>query len=139
MGGIAVIDPSAGAIGFGEAEPYTATRIELRADEAVLVSALQAGSDDAFRQLIAQYSGPLYSLLLRSLADPGDAADVTQDVFVKVFRSVGSFHGNSSLKTWIYRIAMHEASNSRRWWMRHKRAELTIDEPVAEDDGGLNF
>ncbi len=140
MGGVAVIDPMAGAIGgFGEVDALEARRAEPRADEAAMVAALQAGSEDAFRQLIAQYSGPLYSLLLRSLADPADAADVTQDVFIKVFRSVGSFHGNSSLKTWIYRIAMHEASNSRRWWMRHKRAEITIDEPVGVDEGDLNF
>ncbi len=140
MGRAAVIDPITGAFGgFEDADACPAPRSGLRAGEAALVSALQAGLDEAFSQLIAQYSGPLYSLLLRSLADPADAADVTQDVFIKVFRSIGSFHGNSSLKTWIYRIAMHEASNSRRWWMRHKRAEITIDEPIAEDDGGLNF
>ena len=93
----------------------------------------------AFSQLIAQYSGPLYSLLLRSLADPADAADVTQDVFIKVFRSIGGFHGDSSLRTWIYRIAMHEASNSRRWWVRHKKAEITIDADVADADDDLCF
>jgi RNA polymerase sigma-70 factor (ECF subfamily) len=130
-----------GAIGSGLAEggTYPAVRPEVRAEDLPLVAALQAGSDDAFRQLIAQYSGPLFSLLLRSLADPADAADVTQDVFIKVFRSIGGFHGDSSLKTWIYRIAMHEASNSRRWWVRHKKAEITIDDSVPEDDSELHF
>jgi RNA polymerase sigma-70 factor (ECF subfamily) len=66
--------------------------------------------------------------------DRGDAADLTQEVFVKVFRGVNSFHGESSLRTWIYRIALHEASNQRRWWMRHKQQEVALDQDVAESD-----
>ncbi len=87
--------------------------------------------------LIAQYSQPLYSLIARSLQDPADAADITQEVFIKVFRSIRSFHGDASLRTWLYRIALREASNQRRWWTRHKRQELTIDTPLtgADDDG----
>jgi RNA polymerase sigma-70 factor (ECF subfamily) len=141
MSGAAVMDPLSGAIGgsFSEAGSYAGVRTEPRAEDLALVDALKAGSDDAFRQLISQFSGPLYSLLLRSLADPADAADVTQDVFIKVFRSIGGFHGDSSLRTWIYRIAMHEASNSRRWWVRHKKAEITIDGDSSDDDGELNF
>jgi RNA polymerase sigma-70 factor (ECF subfamily) len=140
--GTAFMDPVSGTIiggGFSEAGPYAAARPLLHADEVALVAALQAGDEDAFRQLISQYSGPLYSLLLRSLADPSDAADVTQDVFIKIFRSVGGFHGDSSLRTWIYRIAMHEASNSRRWWVRHKKAEVTIDGDSTDDEDELHF
>ncbi len=108
-----------------------------RSEEAAFITALQAGSDEAFSQLIAQYSGPLYSLIARSLPNPEDAADITQDVFVKVFRSIGSFHGDSSLRTWMYRIAVHESSNSKRWWSRHKKQEVTIDGDSAdEDDSG---
>ena len=141
MNGAAVMDRLSGAIGgsLSDTGAYTSARPEISAEELALVQALQAGSEDAFRHLIAQYSGPLYSLLTRSLADPADAADVTQDVFVKVFRSISGFHGDSSLRTWIYRIAMHEASNSRRWWVRHKKAEITIDEGGSEDDGDLSF
>jgi len=140
MSGAAVLDPVTGMIGsLTDAGGYTAARPELRAEEVAMVHALQAGSEEAFSQLIAQYSAPLFSLLTRSLADPSDAADVTQDVFIKIFRSIGSFHGDSSLRTWIYRIAMHEASNRRRWWVRHKKAEVTIDNDTADDDGELNF
>ena len=96
-------------------------------EESALVTALQAGSEEAFTQLIAQYSAPLYSLIARSLPNPEDAADITQDVFIKVFRSVRNFHGDCSLRTWMYRIAVHETSNSKRWWSRHKRQEVTID------------
>jgi RNA polymerase sigma-70 factor, ECF subfamily len=112
-----------------------ASAIGIRADEQSLVSELKSGSEQAFALLIAQYSHPIYSLIARSLRDPADAADVTQDVFVKVFRSISGFHGEASLRTWIYRIALHEASNQRRWWGRHKRQELTIDAPLENDEG----
>lgn len=108
--------------------------IGLRAEDAALVRELQAGSEDAFHQLIAQYHAPIYSLIVRSLQNPADAADITQDVFIKVFRSIRTFHGDSSLKTWIYRIALHEASNQRRWWNRHCKQEITIDLETSEDD-----
>jgi len=98
-----------------------------RTDEAALVAELRAGSDEAFGWLIQQYHRPIYSLLARSVRDPADAADITQEVFLKVFRVIGSFHGESSLKTWIYRIALHEASNGQRWWSRHKKCEITLE------------
>ncbi|HEU4637178.1 MAG TPA: sigma-70 family RNA polymerase sigma factor [Edaphobacter sp.] len=101
--------------------------IGITTEEAALVADLKAGSEEAFGILIAQYHQPLYSLIARSLTDPADAADITQEVFIKVFRSIRGFHGESSLRTWLYRIALHEASNQRRWWSRHKRQELTID------------
>jgi RNA polymerase sigma-70 factor (ECF subfamily) len=105
--------------------------IGVRTEDAALVAALKAGSEEAFGVLIAQYGQPLYSLIARSLQDPADAADITQEVFIKVFRSIKSFHGEASLRTWLYRIALREASNQRRWWTRHKRQELTIDAPIA--------
>lgn len=111
-----------------------ASAIGLRTEDAALVAELKAGSEDAFALLIAQYHQPLYSLIARSINDPADAADITQDVFLKVFRSIRSFHGDSSLRTWLYRIALHEASNQRRWWSRHKKQEMTIDTPAFSDD-----
>jgi RNA polymerase sigma-70 factor (ECF subfamily) len=74
----------------------------------------------------------------RVLDDPSDAADTTQEVFIKIFRGIRNFHAESSLKTWIYRIALHEASNHRRWWFRHKVNETSI-EPDREqyEDHGL--
>ena len=113
-----------------------ASAIAVGAEDAALVAALKAGSEEAFSLLIAQYSQPLYSLIARSLQDPADAADITQEVFIKVFRSIRSFHGEASLRTWLYRIALREASNQRRWWTRHKRAEMTIDAPVGDGEDG---
>ncbi len=112
-----------------------ASALAIGAEEQTLVRELKAGSEAAFAQLIAQFSRPLYSLIARSLRDPADAADVTQEVFVKVFRNIHSFHGEASLRTWIYRIAVHEASNQRRWWCRHKQQELTLDDSRENEDG----
>ena len=112
-----------------------ASAIGIRAEEQEFVRELKSGSEDSFHLLLAQYGQPIYSLIARSLRDPADAADVTQEVFVKVFRNISSFHGESSLRTWIYRIALHEASNQRRWWGRHKRQETPIDAPIGSDDG----
>ncbi|MGA7886510.1 MAG: sigma-70 family RNA polymerase sigma factor [Acidobacteriaceae bacterium] len=99
----------------------------VHAEEAALVEQLQAGSEEAFAWLISRYQQPLYSLIYRVLPNPGDAADITQEVFVKVFRGIAHFHGDASLKTWIYRIALHEALNQRRWWSRHQRREVAME------------
>jgi RNA polymerase sigma-70 factor (ECF subfamily) len=114
-----------------------ASALSLRSEEAALIAELQAGSEEAFAWLIAHYHQPIYSLLARMSYDRADAADLTQEVFVKVFRGVGRFHGESSLRTWIYRIALHEASNQRRWWMRHKQQEIPIEQEMTEDCSGV--
>lgn len=106
--------------------------IGIHAEEAAVIEQLKAGSEDAFAWLISRYQQPLYSLVYRLLPNPGDAADITQDVFIKVFRGISHFHGDASLRTWIYRIALHEALNQRRWWSRHRRQELTIDNSCEE-------
>jgi RNA polymerase sigma-70 factor (ECF subfamily) len=113
-----------------------ASALTLQSEEAALIAELQAGSEEAFAWLIARFHQPIFSLLARTVQDRDDAADLTQEVFVKVFRGVGSFHGESSLRTWIYRIALHEASNGRRWWSRHRQQEVALDREVAESDSG---
>ena len=67
--------------------------------------------------------------------DSADAEDVVQEVFLKVFRKVTSFRGESSLRTWIYRIAVNEARNQRRWLTRHKRKEVTLEPSPGETQG----
>ena len=116
-----------------------ASALSLRSEEAALIAELQAGSEEAFAWLIAHYHQSVFSLLARISHDRADAADLTQEVFVKVFRGVGRFHGESSLRTWIYRIALHEASNQRRWWMRHKQQEIPIEQEMTESCSGASI
>src|SRR5579862_9769479 len=120
MAGAATVGDLAGAIG-------------VRTAEAAIVAELKAGSEEAYAWLIGEFHQPIYSLVYRMVSDPADAADTTQDVFLKVFRGIKHFHGESSLKTWIYRIALHEASNRRRWWFRHKAKETSIEPTVSGD------
>jgi RNA polymerase sigma-70 factor (ECF subfamily) len=110
--------------------------LALQSDEAALVEELQSGSEEAFAWLIAHYHQPIYSLLARTVRNADDAADLTQEVFVKVFRGIRGFHGESSLRTWIYRIALREASNQRRWWMRHRQQEISLEQEMTEGDSG---
>lgn len=95
-------------------------------EEDALVTALCQGVEEAFEILIQRYQQPVYNLVCRLLNDPSDAADIVQEVFLKIFRNIGSFRGNSSLKTWIYRIAVNEAYNHRRWFSRHHRQEVAL-------------
>ena len=113
-----------------------ASAIGVRTEEASIVAELKAGSEAAFSWLIAHYNQPVYNLIYRTLDDPSDAADTTQEVFIKVFRGIKNFNAESSLKTWIYRIALHEASNRRRWWFRHKFRETSIEPDSEREDGG---
>jgi RNA polymerase sigma-70 factor (ECF subfamily) len=118
----------------GSVMDHLAGAVAVASEEATLVAELRTGSERAFAELIAQYHQPLYSLIARSLQDPADASDITQEVFIKVFRNIGGFHGDASLRTWLYRIALHEASNQRRWWSRHKRQEVAMDAPCSRCD-----
>jgi RNA polymerase sigma-70 factor (ECF subfamily) len=123
MAGATTLGDFAGAIG-------------VRTQEAAVVAELKAGSEDAYAWLIGEFHQPVYSLVYRIVTDGADAADTTQEVFLKVFRGMKHFHGESSLKTWIYRIAIHEASNRRRWWFRHKARETSMEPLQATDEPG---
>jgi len=114
----------AGAAALGS---IAAGTLEVRQEEASVVAELKAGSEEAYSWLITQFQPPVYNLVYRILNDSAEAADTTQEVFLKVFRGMEHFNGASSLKTWIYRIAVHEASNRRRWWFRHKSKETSME------------
>ncbi len=108
-----------------------ASALPVRGEEASIVAELKSGSEEAYAWLIDRFHEPVYGLVFRMLNDPADAADTTQEVFLKAFRGMRRFHGEASLKTWIYRIAIHEASNHRRWWFRHKGRETSMEQQVS--------
>jgi RNA polymerase sigma-70 factor (ECF subfamily) len=108
-----------------------------REDEIAIVAELKAGSEAAYEWLIAHYHQPIYSLVYRMVNDAADASDTTQEVFLKVFRGIHRFHGDSSLKTWLYRIALHEAANQKRWWSRHKGHETSMEGSSGDSDQDL--
>ena len=104
-------------------------------EDAALVAGLCAGDECAYEVLIQRFEQPVYNLVSRLVDDPADAADVCQEVFLKVFRKVGGFRSESSLKTWIYRIAVNEARNQRRWFLRHRGKEIGLEPAESNAQG----
>ncbi len=104
-------------------------------EDRALLEGLRVGDERAYETLIERYEHPVYNLVSRLADDPADAADVVQEVFIKVFRNVGAFRGDSSLKTWIYRIAVNQARNHRRWFGRHKKQEVCLEAEASDTQG----
>lgn len=105
----------------------------LSAEDESLLAGLRAGCEKAYEDLIQRYQTPVYNLAFRLLDDSGDACDVVQEVFLKVFRGVNQFRGQSTVKTWIYRIAVNEAHNRRRWLFRHRPNSVGLEETGSDD------
>src|SRR6516164_9375209 len=101
-------------------------------DDQRLIELLRVGDEGAYEELLTRFQQPVYTLSLRLLNDEGEASDVVQEVFLKVFRNIGHFRGQSSLKTWIYRITVNEAHNQRRWFFRHRQREVGLEEEPEE-------
>ena len=96
-------------------------------DEAEMMTELRSGSETAFDWLITHYHASVYGVISGILRNPTDAADVTQEVFLKAFRGIRGFRQGSSLKTWLYRIAVRESLNYKRWFWRHLRFQSSMD------------
>jgi len=110
----------------------------IRAD-AAFVERLKNGDSLAYDILVTRYSGQIYGLLYRLTQDPDEAADLTQDTFLQVLRSIRTFRGDSELKTWLFRIAINESRNRFRWWKRRRReSTVSLDAQPAHDGPPLN-
>lgn len=86
---------------------------------------IQAGEEQYFTPLLKRYSRQVFSLMVKMTDNKEDAEELTQDVFLKVYRSLDSFHGNSSFSTWLYRIAYNTAISALR---KQKHEWLSIEE-----------
>jgi RNA polymerase sigma-70 factor (ECF subfamily) len=106
-------------------------------EDSRILRGLRAGIDEAYEELIERYEQPIYGMVFRLLGNQTDACDVVQDVFLKVFRGVHAFREQSSLRTWIYRIAVNEAHNHRRWFARHCRHEVPLEKDHQEQYSSL--
>jgi RNA polymerase sigma-70 factor (ECF subfamily) len=106
-------------------------------DEAEIMTELRSGSEAAFDWLVTYYHAPVYAVISGILRDQNDAADVTQEVFLKAFRGIRGFRQGSSLKTWLYRIAVRESLNHKRWFWRHLRFQSSMEEE--HGDACINF
>jgi len=95
-----------------------------------LVADIVAGEPDAFDQLHALYRDRVFRFAMKRLRDAAEAEDVCQDVFLQIFRCIGSYQGRSSLLTWIFGVTHHQICR------RHRRRSLesySLDEPTARE------
>jgi len=89
--------------------------------EKQLVSSLKEGQEEAFRVLIRRYQGKLFGIAYGITLDREESQDIVQDVFLKVYRSIHKFRGESSLSTWLYRFTVNTCLNWQRRWKRRFR------------------
>ena len=123
----AELERAAGAAASAEA------RLGASAEEQFL-ERLKAGDAAAFNHLVEERSGDIYALLYRLTEDAEEARDLTQEVFLQVFRNIGNFRGEADLRTWLYRIAVNQARNRWRWWKRRRRDRtVSLDAPAGDE------
>jgi len=112
-----------------------ARHLEAHPGDAELVERLKTGDRDAFGALLRRYQGKVYRLAMNMTRSPQDAEEVTQDVFLAVYRKIGDFDGRAAFSTWLYRVA----SNAALMKLRGRRSEphLSIEEegPAFAPDG----
>jgi RNA polymerase sigma-70 factor (ECF subfamily) len=101
--------------------------------EAALVQRCAAGDEASCAELVGIHQRMVFGLALHLLGDRDEALDLSQEVFLRVFRTIATFRGQSALRTWIYRIVVNQARNRQRWWRRRHRAEqVSLDEHVEQ-------
>jgi RNA polymerase sigma-70 factor (ECF subfamily) len=111
----------------GEAAP-------LRQEEAALIERIRRGDRQAFRVLVDRYQRRVYTLALGFVRDPDEARDVSQEAFLKVYRHLDTFHGQSNFYTWLYRITVNLCIDLRRKAGRGNQSEF--DERIAHEEAG---
>ena len=100
-----------------------------------LVMRLKERDETAFKEAFELYKDMVYSLAVKLLRDKSEAYDVTQDVFLTLYRQILRFRGESSLKTWLYRVTLNQAANRNRWWRRRFRSRFeTVSITTGLDD-----
>ena len=96
--------------------------------ETSVIERCVAGDEAACADLVSTHQRMVYTLALHLLRDRDEALDLSQEVFLRVFRTLPQFRGQSALHTWIYRIVINQARNRQRWWTRRQRsAQVSLD------------
>jgi RNA polymerase sigma-70 factor (ECF subfamily) len=107
---------------------------EVASRESSLISRCAQGDEQACTELVEEHQRMVYTLAMHLLNDHDEALEVSQEVFLRVFRTLGTFRGHSSLRTWIYRIVINQARNRQRWWRRRLRShQVSLDEHIREN------
>jgi RNA polymerase sigma-70 factor, ECF subfamily len=104
--------------------------------ERTLVQRAQDGDEQAFATLFEQHKKRVYSVCLLMTKDVAEAEDLTQEAFLQVFRTIGTFRGEAAFSTWLYRIAVNTVLMKLR--RKNSRAVLSLSEPISPDSPSLS-
>ena len=104
--------------------------------DAELVARCLSGDAPAFDALVRLHQDLVFGVALRMLGDRAEAEEVAQDAFVRAYRGLRSFRGESKFSTWLVAIVMNLCRSRRKWWARRKPVVVrSLDEPIGDDDG----
>ncbi len=106
-------------------------------NEEMLIKMAQNGDGDAFNQLMDDYFKKIYNIAFRMANNADDAADMTQEIMIKLFKNISSFSGNSKFSTWVYRVATNTCLDELKKLKRHKN--FSIDKDIETDDGEYSY
>lgn len=101
-------------------------------DERNVIQRAANGDADAFEQLVRTYQTPIYNLCLRMSGNPDDAADLSQEAFIKAWRNLGSYQFESAFSTWLYRLASNTCLDFLRSVKRRPQVSLTVEDGDGE-------
>ncbi len=117
----------------------TVTWSDVEGHDAILVRRCIAGDQVACSDLVGEHQRMVVQLAMNLLGDRDEALDLSQEVFLRVFRTIHRFRGHSSLRTWIYRIAVNQARNRHRFWRRrHRNDQISLDAHIAAHGDSLS-
>ena len=118
--------------------PVSGTWDHVGSPEAELIERCAAGDEAACADLVAEHQRMVFQLACNLLGDRDEALDLSQDVFLRVFRTIHQFRGQSQLRTWIYRIVVNQARNRQRWWRRRYRSyQVSLDQHLEQHGDDL--
>ena len=130
MSNLAIVEEIAGDLHLKQARAATWSDIGVR--EAALVQRCASHDEAACAELVAEHQRMVVQLAINLLGDRDEALDLSQEVFLRVFRTIHRFRGQSTLRTWIYRIAINQARNRHRFWRRrHRNDQVSLDAHIA--------
>ena len=110
----------------------------LSLDEAALIDRFLSGDETAFDQIVERFQDLVFNLSARLLG-PDEAHDLSQEVFLQVYKKLGSFRREASLRTWIYRVVLNRAKNRQRSWRRREREMTAVNVEDAEREGTMEL
>jgi RNA polymerase sigma-70 factor (ECF subfamily) len=117
---------------FSVKQARVASWLDVDGREAALVQRCAASDESACAELVSEHQRMVVQLATNLLGDREEALDLCQEVFMRVFATIHRFRGQSSLRTWIYRIAVNQARNRHRFWRRRHRADqISLDQHMA--------